>query len=461
MAGGSPASLMNVTPFDFKSKMAEQEERAKLVQQLAALGMGAGNEGPTIDAGAYKVANWSAPLKQLAMTLAHNYAQGSLSEDREKLSTEYNRRLGSGIQDYLSTKMGGVPTQIGQDTRALDESGAEGAPPPAMMPSKPDPVRAIANAMASGIGPLQTLGLNDLGSMKGLTQKDILELGRQGYDLNTLVQAAQTGSIAGLKPKGEFHAVGDMGVTTQNGEVVNKAPVNTYTPPKIDPNTNVPVQENPATGKVTGLSGGNVTPAQVANDMAKGLNGATVKQLEEGYKTATSAKESISNLANIEANMRGLDPAKFGTGADFRNNVMKLGQIFGANQSQQTAMMENLQQGFGNLVLENARKLAPVTKEDIGQLQQILGSASTTKQAMEQTVQYLIKVNARSLTQHTEFVNSMKGMPGVDEDFGGFQRRWIPQVMAQGESLQSPGAPQQPFQRAPGAPDPLGLYGGQ
>jgi hypothetical protein len=453
------------TPFDFESRMAEIKRKRDFVTALTQNSLGQ-QDPTTIDAGAFKVANWSSPLNNFIKQVAGQYMGKGLREDEANTTAEYNRRLGTGLQDYLQTKIGGQPTDVGADTRALDESGAEGAPPRAIMPSKADPIKAMATAMASGIGPLQQMAMGDMANLtkNQLTPEKILELASKGYDIPSVVNAAQTGQIGGLKPKKEYVPQGEMGVTVQGGDVLDKKPVTTYAPPKIDAATGLSMQENNDTHKVQAQQGGNVTPANVMqNDLSK----ATVDQLKAGRETHGLAVAGLRNISQMQTDMKDIDPSKFGTGAEFRNNVMKFGEMFGATPSQQTAMMENFNQGAGQMILENAKKLAPVTETDIGELKKILGGSGSTKRGMERALDYLAKINAATIDKHDQFVAGMRGMPGVPSDdagFEGFRKQWAPDFRFVSsppvgkESAATQAAPSG-FQRKPGAPDKFGLYG--
>lgn len=101
---------------------------------------------------------------------------------------------------------------------------------------------------------------------------------------------------------------------------------------------------------------------------------------EEWQKKADAAKEVLqSNSVALDALARG---AKAGGFEGFKQTLRSLGQAFGVETEKFTETSE-LQMALGNAILANARKLAPVTGEDIKRLEAILGSVNTDPTALE------------------------------------------------------------------------------
>ncbi len=117
---------------------------------------------------------------------------------------------------------------------------------------------------------------------------------------------------------------------------------------------------------------------------------------------ATSARDAL------RANGRAMDAlnqyAQAGGGQDIKQLLRKGLQAFGVN-SPETADTEQLGMALGENLLANARKLAPVTENDMAQLKNILGSISTDPTALQKALEFTNSIALKSMQDYQGYVN--------------------------------------------------------
>ena len=147
-------------------------------------------------------------------------------------------------------------------------------------------------------------------------------------------------------------------------------------------------EEDPKSGKVTyrNVQGQQINiDARAAGEEQKMALGETKSELKTWQDKADLAKDTInSSRLALEAINEG---AKSGGGEGYKQAIRKLLQGFGV-QMDATAPTEQLQMALGEAILANARKLAPVTGEDVKQLEKMLGSINTDPQALQKMLAY-------------------------------------------------------------------------
>lgn len=110
---------------------------------------------------------------------------------------------------------------------------------------------------------------------------------------------------------------------------------------------------------------------------------AEIKTRKEGFDAAKTA--FLDSQRAVEALQGG---AQAGGGEALSQWMRKAYQFLGGNPKNLTETT-NLQQAIGGQILENARKLAPVTEIDLKQLENILGSVDTDPSALEKGLAYV------------------------------------------------------------------------
>lgn len=134
--------------------------------------------------------------------------------------------------------------------------------------------------------------------------------------------------------------------------------------------------------------------ADMSLDILKG-------QLGERQKEAKLALGTLnSNRTAMEALNEG---AQAGGTEGVKQAIRKIAQGFGIPNSE-TAPTETLAMALGNNLLENARRLAPVTENDLKLLQQILGSVNTDPTALQTAFAVYNALAYKSLQDYQRYV---------------------------------------------------------
>ncbi|HEY6019900.1 MAG TPA: hypothetical protein VIY48_08350, partial [Candidatus Paceibacterota bacterium] len=117
-------------PVDLQTEMLQLARRRKIAEAMQANALS--KNSPVTMVGRVAVPNWGDAIGSIADAIASKRATEGLDQQEQAVAQQYNDRLQKGVTDFANQVQGG-PQSVGQDTRALDESGAQGAPPDAMM----------------------------------------------------------------------------------------------------------------------------------------------------------------------------------------------------------------------------------------------------------------------------------------------------------------------------------------
>lgn len=152
-------------PMDIQTQQAQLAQAQKIAEALIAQGLT--QESPIIHTGggnpfARDVANWSGPLGKALQTMAGVRRQRELNEQQLGLANEFNDRTKQGIFDFLRTSSGSSEEMAGPPMEGHEM-------PPRVTPG--DPIAAFANAMGSGLGPVQDIAKALLGANVAIAGK--------------------------------------------------------------------------------------------------------------------------------------------------------------------------------------------------------------------------------------------------------------------------------------------------
>lgn len=127
-------------------------------------------------------------------------------------------------------------------------------------------------------------------------------------------------------------------------------------------------------------------------------------ELKERRDLAMGSKEALQSGINpaIEALNAG---ASSGGLENYKQAIRKVAGAFGI-PFDSTTSTEQLSMALGQQVLANARKLAPVTQEDVKQLQKDLGSITTDPQALRRMLVRTQKLHVQNLDNFNKYVQS-------------------------------------------------------
>jgi len=389
-----------------KYKIARKRD---LAQALKAASL-ARDHSPTINTGMYHIPDWGSAISKVAQAyFGDKYAKEADTEAADYARGQ-NHILTEGLGRY-EAKRSGVPGAQGMDTRALDESGAEGAGPNAAdsMPGiAPDRMGAIVDALKTGHPGLRDLAMEDFkGMRKTQDPMEFAKLPGAEWDPESIKRGLLGGGPNALQPKKKFREVnGQMVPENEPGDYRTQ-----YHPPQPAANGLPPMQVD-ETGKATGLTGGNVTPPQPGVTRSKEVEQLDVKTLEEGRKQAIGAMDALQYVADAHTLLNKTPPQAFGQLSNLRLIFNKTLEGLGGKPLPETANVESMKQAFGQQLIEHIRKFAPVTENDIKTMESILGSTSNTADAMRQALNYTEMKAAQAWQRHKDFVGQMQQEPG-------------------------------------------------
>lgn len=125
------------------------------------------------------------------------------------------------------------------------------------------------------------------------------------------------------------------------------------------------------------------------------------KELDEAKVNAQSAVAEIGNVARL---VRAVEQgAQVGGGASVAQSARKFGQFFGVNFPA-TGPTDSARSALGERLLENVRKLAPVTQPDVDTVNRLVGSIDTDPTALAELSAWYTARALRSLQNYEKFV---------------------------------------------------------
>jgi hypothetical protein len=275
--------------------------------------------------------------------------QKGIDSDSKGLKEQYNTALQSGVENYMNTREGKPASGIMSDAQAGQLMGGDvdptaGQPMAGIQPAAAANPRAAAiQALTSGLGPLQQLGMTDLTQMgkDSLTKKDIL--GLSGYDPKSKLIAALSGNVAGLSPEVKEHVV--------NGQIVTGRPESGYSPAgdfrdkfgnvgELAPGING--QLNTGTGEAKFAPKGvdvRVDTGQKADEsFGKELAGERAKTVTKSFETATGASKALEALSAARQDFS--SGIKSGIAANINLGLSKVGKALGMEADPSIASTE-------------------------------------------------------------------------------------------------------------------------
>lgn len=137
---------------------------------------------------------------------------------------------------------------------------------------------------------------------------------------------------------------------------------------------------------------------------------------------ATAARDTL------RANGRALDAinrnAQSGGAQDIKQTFRKGLQAFGVNLPE-TADTEQLGMALGETLLANARKLAPVTENDMAQLKVILGSINTDPVALQRALEFTSAIAMKGMKDYQGYVKTAGANIRSPEEKGLFDAQLV------------------------------------
>jgi hypothetical protein len=301
---------------DYDADLLRYQQRLALAQALQARARQPYDQGQMV--GGRFIPNYAGMVSQVANAIKGRKMESESMTGLQAAQAAKEAARGAAADQYGKLRFGQTE-QLGQDTRALDASGAEGAAPQATMQT---PGNAVAAAMFALKNPLlQDIGKEDL---KGLaTQKDLLQYSDK-YDPSALQDFTRGGPVAALKGRAKFTTENGIGVTSQDGKMLNRQAIAEYEP--LAPNAaGIPTQREKLTGKeVPAGTFGNVSTTQQHAE-GKFIDFA-IKDLSEGATKLQDFQRQVPAIRQMPDLIAQMSTGQF---ADYKLLGRKVGEAFG------------------------------------------------------------------------------------------------------------------------------------
>lgn len=363
------------TPFALPPDLMAQQSGIDRKRAIAQAMMQAGmtpQQGQMIS-GHYVGPGLGGAIAQLAQTFGGMAIGKDLDQQQAGIGEAYNKRLSEGLDKFIQTREG-APGEVMNDQQAADLMQNDTAPQLAE-PVKADPRRAVFEAMASGLQPLQQIGQMELQAMlrsKGRDPSMIKESGGQFYDLSTgkpvLLGGAEYGPTESIG--------GDLYQRGPGGKLV-----------KLD---NAP--------KVSTTVNNNPTQAGL-----KKYQEAVGEALAPGGKSRTSAEQANEGLtASVEALQAVNDGARMGIAQPAMQVVRKLGAELGIANAD-TAPTDALSAALKQSVFKDLGGLgAQISDADRKFVTEFSGDLTTDTGALKRMLAIRIAAQIKKVNAHNK-----------------------------------------------------------
>jgi hypothetical protein len=419
---------MQSLPADLQEQYMRQEAMKEMAQALLGQSLTPGT-GP-IRAGNVAAADWSVLAKPFQAWAGRSAMDDAIS-GQAKAGEEYQRRY---ARELAELYQGMNPTQSVEKT---DTGGA----PYQLETQMPDVRGNLARATGSSLPAIRDIA-QKLYDKQTMSADEMLRAAATGNVDPRGLAAAQADPRQFGNIRTKAHTVESEGAFKQLDPFSRGAgAVQTFDQP-TDPTTGLRVNKGLVTGKETSIGvGGSATPPNV---LRKEVERLSLEGIGKDFKEVFQAgKDSLRNIAQIQANLEQIPEGKFGVLGEFRNTLGKLVGQMNGKQDFSTIAMEGLISGAGHEMLKNIRLVAPVTEKDVTMMQAIIGSASNTKAAFAGIIDYLGKRTMENMDDYSKRVEAFAGKPGAfssPEEAQWFKDYYSPGFTVTGTAIPNPAA---------------------
>jgi hypothetical protein len=403
-------------PVDLQTQQMLLAQQSAIAQALIAKSME--DSSPIIHTGggnpfARDIPNFQDPVARVTQAMMGARQRDEANRGQAALNEELQRRSTGEQQSILGARFG----QLEPPNTAVDDEGNVNPP----VQGKGSILRALqlaTNATTpAGKGMMAEM-------LKGLLSNEEAYKGMQNFDPATVQKALQTQDLGDVKPAVQVKEYEGAARPYQGGVPIGPATaINTFTNPEVNPVTGLPLSKSEVTNKPTALTGGNVTPAR-AKDIKEAE--ATIEELKKGMEGYRKDVATMSNIAQAEYELSKAPENALGIASWFRNNLSKAAELIGLEKTGAVPTLEKLHQALGNLTIDKVRLLAPVSDSDFAKLQNILGTESNTKRALEGMMQIMATATARNMGLHRDFVRASAQDPEMTKNPDAFLQKWAP-----------------------------------
>lgn len=145
------------------------------------------------------------------------------------------------------------------------------------------------------------------------------------------------------------------------------------------------------------------------------LSEAEVKSLSTGRDEALKSVQGLQNIANVQTTLAKIPRGTLGTLAGLKQGAAELFGSMGSDMAQQYNTVATLHSAMGQLLIEQIRAFAPVTKEDVDRMQKIVGSTSNTEAALAQIIQVAQNRYQHNIYNHNAFTTKLQQKEGYGD----------------------------------------------
>lgn len=419
---GNPAQ-----PYDLQAQQMSLAQQAAIANALIAQSLE--RTSPIIHTGggnpfARDIPNFGDPISKVVQAMIGKQKQDEANAGMNELNLETQRRTGAEMDAITRRQFG------------IESSGMapmEGQP--GYLQGTPDPVGAARLGQQATTPRAQALGAE---IRKGFLSPEEAYKGLQNFESKSVADALRTQDLSKIIGRPKVTVEGDKAITSTDGAVTGVQPVDRFTDLQTDPNTGLPYSKSLVTNKQYPATGGNI-----ATSRAKEIKeaDATIDELKKGREGYIKDVSSMGHLAQAEYELSKTPENALGMLSWFKTNMSKLGELIGANKLDSTASIEQIRSTLGNLSLEKARIVAPVSDNDWEKIREIMGTEANTKRALEGIIRVMQTATARNLGVYRDFVRSTAKDPDIAKNPDAFLQKWAPDFRIDPVQTPAEGAP--------------------
>ena len=396
MANVKPVALTAGAPVDLQAQQASYAQQLAIAQALIAKSME--DHSPVIRTAAGNpfsrdVPNIGDPVADVARAFMGAKQRDEANAGLSRVAAETDRITKEDMGKILAARMG-IEEGQGPPT-------AEGEYPPPQL-GRPNFFKAADIARTSRSPAVNAYHMKLMEQIPN--PEEVMKIAPQ-LDSASLAQYLQTGDPSVLKGRGKVEIKDNIATSTQDENVLGTRPVQQFETKEVMPG--LPASVSKDTNEAKGIGGGTTTPPAKFEEQYTAM---LTKDLPEAKQQYIQNMEKLQSVAQVREQLKNIPDNALGTAASLRNSFGRFTEMVSGGQYKlpATDKMETLHASLGQFLLQDIRKVAPVTKDDIKVIQEIVGTEGYTKRGLEKIMDVVEASTARAMEMHR---SNMKEMP--------------------------------------------------
>jgi hypothetical protein len=381
----------NELSYDTQTDQSSLQRKKLLIKKLMDAAMQ--QDSPLIDTGAFKVANWAAPLGKLVQAGFSAAALSGLDKEEADVAAKNAEIDKSAGDEYDKLKSGYTkdmnPVNFDDDGNRL---------PGAEVNVKGDTKAALLSAATSKSPRWQKFGIENLHDMN-----------KEEFKADAEARKPWTGVVDNNIVRANFPPGGGP-PTTQSTPGAMFGPLTPATESQPATYQNLLTGQPHTAG--TGMLKPPTPPGQAFN---KDISAKHADILAKGREEAIKGREGLSVIKEARETLQNIPPEYFGPTADPRIFIAKLAQNFGIKMDPRVQDLEKMNSMLGLQLIDKIRLFAPVTDTDIKIMERIVGSTSNSKKMVEEILAYTERISKSKIGVHKEFLKGLGGKEGYGD----------------------------------------------